>query len=311
MKNKTATIWVSSGFKAYHYHGGALNEEKHTHDFKYKIFLKGQLNKEGFLVDFREVEKLLNTINELKNEIKGKTLKEFFNLVYEKCDYKEYIESIDDEDERENRRLNIEELLSAISEVQPEEKEEIDIEENLRDFLENISLLTDLDLEAADLNHVSLITMHSAKGLEFKNVFAVCLEDDIIPGVRAVDPKEFEEERRILYVCLTRAMENLYISSARSRYKFSSMNTVFPSRFLKDLGLETKTERDNPNRTFLNSRNERNIIVGDLKPGERVNHSIYQNGTILGQAEGFYIIKFDNSPIPKKVIVNHPLLKKI
>ena len=63
MKNKTATIWVASGFKATHYHGGALNEEKHSHNFKYKIFLKGQLNKEGFLVDFREVEKLLNTIN--------------------------------------------------------------------------------------------------------------------------------------------------------------------------------------------------------------------------------------------------------
>ena len=70
MKNKTATIWVASGFKATHYHGGALNEEKHSHNFKYKIFLKGQLNKEGFLVDFREVEKLLNTINtRLENKV--------------------------------------------------------------------------------------------------------------------------------------------------------------------------------------------------------------------------------------------------
>ena len=70
MENKTATIWVSSGFKALHYHGGSLNEEKHSHDFKYKIFLKGQLNAEGFLVDFREVEKLLNAINaRLENKI--------------------------------------------------------------------------------------------------------------------------------------------------------------------------------------------------------------------------------------------------
>ena len=63
MENKIATIWVTSGFKACHYHGGALNEAKHAHDFKYKILLKGPLNKEGFLVDFREIEKLLNTIN--------------------------------------------------------------------------------------------------------------------------------------------------------------------------------------------------------------------------------------------------------
>ncbi len=70
MENRTATIWVASGFKAQHYHGGALNEDKHAHDFKYKIFLKGPLNAEGFLVDFREVEKLLNTINvRLENQI--------------------------------------------------------------------------------------------------------------------------------------------------------------------------------------------------------------------------------------------------
>lgn len=70
MKNKTVTIWVSSGFKALHYHGGALNEEKHTHDFKYKVFLKGPLNAEGFLVDFREVENLLKEINtKLENKI--------------------------------------------------------------------------------------------------------------------------------------------------------------------------------------------------------------------------------------------------
>lgn len=70
MKNKLLTIWVASGFKAFHYHGGTLAEEKHAHDFKYKIFLKGFLNSEGFLVDFREVEKLLNTINaRLENKI--------------------------------------------------------------------------------------------------------------------------------------------------------------------------------------------------------------------------------------------------
>ena len=70
MKNKTATIWVSSGFTAYHYHGGALNEEKHSHNFKYKIFLKGPLNEEGFLVDFREVENILKEINaRLENKV--------------------------------------------------------------------------------------------------------------------------------------------------------------------------------------------------------------------------------------------------
>lgn len=75
MENKIATIWVSSAFRAYHYHGGALNEEKHSHDFKYKIFLKGPLNAEGFLVDFRKVENLLNTINaHLENKVLNKII---------------------------------------------------------------------------------------------------------------------------------------------------------------------------------------------------------------------------------------------
>ena len=88
MKNKTATIWVSSGFTAYHYHGGALNEEKHSHDFKYKIFLKGPLNEEGFLVDFREVENLLKQINaRLENKV-----------LNEKIDFLQDLQDVNDED---------------------------------------------------------------------------------------------------------------------------------------------------------------------------------------------------------------------
>lgn len=70
MENKTAIIWVSSQFKAFHYHGGALNEQEHSHNFKYKVFFTGPLNKEGFLIDFREVENLLKQINaHLENKI--------------------------------------------------------------------------------------------------------------------------------------------------------------------------------------------------------------------------------------------------
>lgn len=70
MKNKTATIWVSSQFKAFHYHNGILNEEKHAHSFKYKVFFKGPLNEEGFLLDFRQAENLLKDLNkQLENKV--------------------------------------------------------------------------------------------------------------------------------------------------------------------------------------------------------------------------------------------------
>jgi len=252
--------------------------------------------------------KFYNVIFELRNEFENKELKEFFLLVYEKSEYKKFIEDIQDEDERDSRRANIQELLSAITEVETIGS----IEETLADFLQNVSLLTELDVEAADSNHVALITMHSAKGLEYKNVFAVALEDDVIPGQRNMDPKDVEEERRVLYVCLTRAMEHLYVSCATSRYKFGQMNTTFPSRFIKELSLISKTEKDNPARNFqVNFSKEKTIEKGDLNVGDKVTHELYKTGTILGQIEGFYIIKFDMFPAPKKVIVNHPFLKKI
>ena len=75
MENKTAIIWVCSQFKAFHFHDGALNESKHAHTFKYKIFLKGPLNAEGFLIDFREVENLLKQINlQLENKVLNKII---------------------------------------------------------------------------------------------------------------------------------------------------------------------------------------------------------------------------------------------
>jgi len=250
-----------------------------------------------------------DNISLLRNEFENNTLKDFFLLVYEKTEYKKFIDEIQDEDEREMRRSNIQELLSAISEVETIGS----IEETLSDFLQNVSLLTDLDIEAADNNCVALITMHSAKGLEYKNVFAVALEDDVIPGQRNFMPSDLEEERRVLYVCLTRAMEHLYVSCATSRYKFGQMNTTFPSRFLKELGVKSKTEKDNPARNFQVNfgKEQKTVLVGEFNVGDKVMHEIYKKGTILGQAEGFYIIKFDLFPTPKKVIVSHPFLKKI
>ena len=247
-------------------------------------------------------------IDILNEKLEKLTINDFFKEVYEKTGYQKYLNEIEDEDEKKSRIENVQELLNALQEIESLESNK----ETLSEFLQSVSLLSDLDLESKDVDHVALITMHSSKGLEYKNVFAVGLEDEITPASHFSDKKELEEERRLLYVCFTRAMEHLYISFAASRYRFGSMTNARMSRFLRELDLEIKTEKNRENRSFYTKDKEPiKAIVGDIKPNERVFHEMYKEGTVLGQVEGFYIIKFDNSASPKKVIVNHPFLKRL
>lgn len=243
-----------------------------------------------------------DVLSQLRANLDKVDMKEFFYSVYEKTSYKTFIESIVDKEEKFSRSENINELLNSIIEVESEGTNT----ETLTDFLDNITLFTDMDLESKDLNHVSLITMHSAKGLEFKNVYVVSLENDIIPGSNNT-AFNIEEERRLLYVSITRAMDNLTLSHADSRFRYGSVSSAYPSIFLKEIIVKDK----NKSIDVLSDNRPKKEIIGDIKTGEKVYHEMYKEGVVLGQIEGFYIIKFDNFQTPKKVIVNHPFLKKL
>ena len=107
----------------------------------------------------------------------------------------------------------------------------------LTDFLSEVSLLTDQDNEKeGDAEKITLMTIHSAKGLEFKNVFVVGMEENLFPSALSLNSyKELEEERRLFYVAITRAEEHCYLSFAKSRFKYGKMEFSSPSRFLKDI----------------------------------------------------------------------------
>lgn len=107
----------------------------------------------------------------------------------------------------------------------------------LTDYLSEVSLLTDQDSEGADdAPKVTLMTIHSAKGLEFKNVFVVGLEENLFPSPMAGDSyKQLEEERRLFYVAITRAEEHCFLSFAKTRFKYGKVEFSNPSRFLKDI----------------------------------------------------------------------------
>ncbi len=146
--------------------------------------------------------------------------------------------SADKSPESVSRHENIQELLNAIKEFSLNALEE-GASGKLSDYLENISLLTDQDTDKDDdRDKVTLMTVHSAKGLEFKNVFIVGLEEELFPSLQQNMKRRaeaIEEERRLFYVALTRAEENVWLSYANQRYRWGRPSRCIPSRFLTEL----------------------------------------------------------------------------
>jgi len=136
-----------------------------------------------------------------------------------------------------SRVQNIEELINSLNEFVSTRLEEGRQDIKSGDFLAEIALLTDQDTDKSEQSdRVTMMTIHSAKGLEFKNVFVVGLEEDLFPSERIKNnPKEIEEERRLFYVAITRAEENVVLTYAKSRFRNGQSWTSLPSRFIHDI----------------------------------------------------------------------------
>lgn len=136
----------------------------------------------------------------------------------------------DDSDESINKKANIDEFVNSVDEFCKMNKDA-----TLSDYLNQVTLSSDTDdMDATD--YVTVATIHSVKGLEFKTVFAVGMEENIFPVSRAAyDDNELEEERRLMYVAITRAEERLYFTRSRSRYLYGERSMTLPSRFMQEL----------------------------------------------------------------------------
>lgn len=168
------------------------------------------------------------------------------------------------------------------------------VDGNLEDFLANVSLLSDTD-KTADVNEaVTMMTVHSAKGLEFPVVFLVGMEEGLFPIARAIDSEsELEEERRLCYVAITRAEEQLFISYANMRTIYGSTTYSVPSRFLKEIPLEyVETNDKNKEMTkkdvIVKEFTRRDTKAPDLKDnkdevkvGSKVRHKLWGVGTVV------------------------------
>jgi DNA helicase-2/ATP-dependent DNA helicase PcrA len=185
-------------------------------------------------------------------------------------------------EEADNRLANIAELYNAVLQFQEDNEDT-----SLTGFLSNASLASDLDNLQEEQDKVSLMTLHSAKGLEFPVVFLVGLEQGICPHVRSLnDPLALEEERRLCYVGITRAQEQLFLTYARERFVWGSRESKVPSQFLQELPPELIstnvkfTNKKQVAKTNLDPTQKR--VNGDLNyaVGDRVNHSNFGEGTV-------------------------------
>lgn len=178
-------------------------------------------DKLGFKND--KINKFFKMMNDLRVQSKKIKPAELIEYVAEKSGYRDFI--LDGTPEGEGRWENIEELKSVASNS-----------ENLQDFLEEIALVADIDKYDKNSDAVTLMTLHNAKGLEYDAVFISGMEEGLFPHSRSLlDPSEMEEERRLAYVGITRARDNLYLTYAKTRLLYGDIKMNMISRFIEEL----------------------------------------------------------------------------
>jgi len=263
------------------------------------------------------------------------TLPELVRVIMEESGYLDRLRQSRDEDDAE-RLENLEQLQAAV-----EEFCEANPEAGLSGFLEQVALVADLERGEAGSPSVTLMTLHAAKGLEFKVVFMVGLEERLFPHVRALDDLDgMEEERRLCYVGMTRARERLYLLYARRRHLFGQEQTNLPSRFLKEIpgelladgqdsswGASSVNRTARPDTTQLHNLSAVSSALAEVEvvpePGDdygsvfigmRVRHAKFGTGTIRkieGQGNDQKLVVWFTTVGPKKLLARFAGLERV
>jgi len=216
---------------------------------------------------------LANLIASFRTQIEGLPPEVLIDSLLRRLDYLNYLH--DGSPHGEARKENVKELLTVAAEYH---------DLGLSGFLEEVSLLTDIDQTDFDSEAVTLMTLHSAKGLEFPAVIITGLEETVLPHSRALyDANEMEEERRLMYVGMTRAKEELLLTYATSRTLYGGRMFNPPSRFLADLEAGVVAPLDLA--TDTSSTNDEPRYIPELNEGDGVKHEIFGEGTVL-EVEG-------------------------
>lgn len=234
----------------------------------------------------------------------GTPLDEFVVAVFDETGYLHALQA-QATDEARNRVENLHEFLVVVDDfLSSELTGEMDTTETLAAFLDQISLVSDIDNLKEEGSSVTLMTLHTAKGLEFPVVFVAGMEEDLLPHYRAQgEPAEMEEERRLCYVGMTRAKERLFLTMARRRRLFGQYDNTSPSRFFAELSpenveLHSDTAHSIPGitdaLTSIPASPDRKVAIGDftyvpepvegedsLRPGMQVRHPMFGTGQVM------------------------------
>ena len=254
----------------------------------------------------KEVE-FKKLILELTEDAKDLDLTELIDVVLEKSGMKEELEK----EHTLEADIRLENLMEFKSITENYQKETGTV--NLEDFLEDISIVADQSEHQTLDNAITLMTMHAAKGLEFKVVFLIGMEEGIMPHSMSLNEESnLEEERRLCYVGITRAKERLYITNAKRRMLFGNTNMNPPSRFIAEIdsNLIEKEESKTENKVF----NKTNFYEGDridYKHGEIVMHASFGKGVVVDNDERFVTVAFDKRFGIKKFLNNYQGLRRI
>jgi DNA helicase-2/ATP-dependent DNA helicase PcrA len=261
--------------------------------------------------------KFVKLIKDLQDKNKENRASGMIKYVIESTLYKKMLE--EEGIEGESRIENIEELVSVALKY-----DALDSGVSLNIFLEEVSLIADIDTVNDEENSVTFMTVHSAKGLEFPYVFIAGLEEGVFPHSRSLlDREELEEERRLMYVALTRAMERVYLLHARTRMLYGETRSNAPSQFLADINEEYVTAN------FGGHSKRVHISISDIEKrpipvemdfgveisldvGDKVMHTSFGTGIVVDMQGGVVTVAFEDSKVGvKKLAVSVAPLKKL
>lgn len=247
-------------------------------------------------------------ILEMKEKSESLSLTETIDMVLDKSGIRSDLES-EHTLEADIRLENLEEFKSITKTFE----EESGIA-SLEDFLNEVSLVSDVnDQKNDDAPKVTLMTTHAVKGLEFKYVFVIGMEENIFPHVNCIEgPEGLEEERRLCYVAITRAKKKLYLLNALKRTLFGRTSVNMPSRFIAEID---KDLIDMPEKKTIsiNQRIDKSKMFNDdngLKAGDNVVHDTYGPGVVVNVDKSIATIAFKGQGI-KKLMKNHKSIKKV
>ncbi|MDD2492449.1 MAG: UvrD-helicase domain-containing protein [Bacilli bacterium] len=270
-------------------------------------------SKHQTLVDF------MNMITYFQNRIDEVNLNELFDELIEKIGYWEYLK--EETENFEERSDNLQEFKSVLYQIESS-SEETSKSERLREAFDH-TILSDeyLQNQKENKNGITLSTIHSVKGLEFKYVFVVALEESIFPNeARITVDFEMEEERRIAYVAFTRAKSKLYLLATKNRMLYGTWFHNQPSRFLLEFSGTNKITKqvmeENPFHDLDHEYQEKQIITeeqkkpGSYKPGDTVLHDKFGEGVIIGIKGEIGMIFFGSQKRIADIMLTHKALRK-